>query len=226
MNHDCVAIIAKQPAPGLVKTRLAASVGNQVAADLCEAFLVDTVAALTNASSATRCLYFSPIESESWFRRLDPGARLLPQIDATFGERLRHGFEELFSSGFERVVFIGCDAPHISAYAAEAAFDALEDHDMVLGPTEDGGYYLVGLCAPHPRLFERVAWSTATVLTDTLEAATREGLSVQLLEPSFDIDDGRDLDHLRRKFSDTLADLCPATWSALDALRRADRGSG
>lgn len=218
MPRRCAAIIAKQPLPGKVKTRLAATIGSDAAARLCESFLRDTVQTLSQLSTSRRCLFFSPITAESWFSELDPEAILMSQPELPFGERLREGFSSLFAEGYDRVVFIGCDAPHISAQSVELAFEALNHDDLVLGPTDDGGYHLVGLRAPHPRVFDQVAWSSATVLSDTLRAAEREGLSTHLLPCSFDIDEAADLERLQRKLVDSPDNDCPLTTRTLSSL--------
>lgn len=214
-DRCCVAVIAKFPEAGRVKTRLAATVGAERAAELCEAFLRDTLDNLRANSSAQRCLFFDPPEAEPWFEQLDPEALRIPQPALAFGERLVTGFEALFARGFERVLFIGCDAPHVSGHAAELALEALEHQDLVLGPTEDGGYYMVGLRAPQPELFNDIAWSTESVLSDTLEQAERLSLRHQLLEKSFDIDEEADLERLRTEWGAKLATNCPHTAKSL-----------
>ncbi len=102
-------------------------------------------------------------------------------------------FARAFARGAERVAIIGTDSPAVSRATAVEALDALSAADVVLGPAEDGGYYLLALRRPQPELFEGVAWSTSSVLADTVARARKAGLSVRLLSPLRDIDTPEDL---------------------------------
>ena len=211
----CIAVMAKEPRAGLVKTRLAADLGDVAAAEMCEAFLRDTLEHLPPADGVTRVLYYSPAEAEGYFRALDAKATCLAQPEVPFGERLRLGFEQLFAAGHERVLFIGCDTPHLTTATIEQAFRALETGDVVLGPCADGGYYLIGLRAPQPALFDDVPWSSPQVLPTTRARAAQLGLQLHELDEMFDVDEIADL----RRLGELLAGqpkLCPATLKQLE----------
>lgn len=212
----CVAVMAKRPEPGRVKTRLAADLGEEVAARLSEAFLRDTLRTMRSQANAERCLYVAPAGSEVWFAALDPDAQLVVQPELDFGARVAAGFGALFDAGLGPVVFVGADMPHLAPELLDEAFDALTRTDVVLGPCEDGGYYLIGLAAERPRLLDGVRWSTAHTLADTVARAQAHRLSVHLTPESFDVDELADLRRLAR-----LPDLegrCPATAAALAGL--------
>jgi rSAM/selenodomain-associated transferase 1 len=190
-----VIMLAKEPAPGRAKTRLAADVGQAYAAGLCGAFVLDT---LDLAIRRSRRLYVaaSPAESISYFQSLAPGGRCFAQPEANLGARLLQAFETAIRDGARRPVLIGSDSPTLPSHLLSAAHRALHTHDVVLGPADDGGYYLIGVRAPDAALFEGIEWSTDRVLAQTLARARTAGLDVFLLPHWYDIDDGRDLERL------------------------------
>jgi len=134
---------------------------------------------------------------------------------------MRDAFKELFAGGYESAVMIGADLPTLPLSHLRAAFAALERRPVVLGPSLDGGYYLIGLRAPQPELFEGIAWSTSQVLSQTIERINQLGLQVQCLEPWYDVDTIDDLDflvsHLRLLMASGRAHLPRQT---VDTLRR------
>ena len=115
------------------------------------------------------------------------------QPAADLGERLTYAFAQAFAGGAARAVVIGTDCPGLSAALLGQAFEELRTHDLVVGPADDGGYYLLGLSAPRPALFANKAWSTATVLADTLADAARLHLRVARLPTLHDVDGAPDL---------------------------------
>ena len=193
-------LFAKEPRPGLVKTRLAADVGAARALELAHSFLVDVVLNARAVEGVRRTIWFAPDDGASYFRALDPDAALEAQPDLDFGARLSFAFASAFASGSGRAVMIGMDSPQIPSTRIEEAFEALGRDDLVLGPSLDGGYYLIGLRrgADHAALFDRVPWSGPEVLDVTRRAAERAGPRLALLEPELDVDDGADLDALRK----------------------------
>lgn len=190
-----VIVLAREPSPGRAKTRLAADVGDERAAQLYAAFVRDSIAF---AADHARRLYVSasPPESVDAFRGLAAGARCFAQPDAAFGARLLHSFETVVADGGRHPVLIGADSPTLPSHLVAVAHQALRTHDVVLGPADDGGYYLIGMNTPHPALFEDIDWSTESVLSQTLDRARSLGLSVFVLPSWYDIDTGRDLDRL------------------------------
>lgn len=205
-------VIAKAPLPGFAKTRLVGNGG--WTADsvglLADAFVRDTLRVCEHAGDVQLRICFAPAGAEAYFRALAPRARLVPQVDGDLGARLSAAFESAFDEGAERVVLIGMDTPHLEPAHLAAAFEALERASCVLGPASDGGYYLIGLRARAPSLFQGVAWSTERVLAQTVERARAAGLSVATIEEIFDIDVAADLERLERQL-ESAGHLCPHT---------------
>ena len=190
-----VIVLAKEPSMPGAKTRLAADVGGERATELCAAFVRDS---LEIATSGARRLYIaaSPEDAVGLFRSRAPRARCFAQPEADFGARLAHAFETALADGASRPVLIGTDSPTLPPHLLSVAHCALATHDIVLGPADDGGYYVIGMNAAQPLLFDGIDWSTERVLSQTLERARAVGLNVFLLPPWYDIDTGRDLERL------------------------------
>ena len=180
-------VFLKAPRPGTVKTRLAQTLGAAAAAAAYRQ-LVDIVLGQLSSLPSVE-LRFAPDEARAeilpWLR---PGWSAVAQGRGDLGERLTRAFAEAFSTGASRVVIIGSDCPEVTSDDVQAAWTALAQHDLVLGPAEDGGYWLIGLRASEPRLFAGVHWSTGTVRQETLERAQVAGLSHTLLRPLHDVD--------------------------------------
>jgi rSAM/selenodomain-associated transferase 2/rSAM/selenodomain-associated transferase 1 len=138
-----------------------------------------------------------------------------PQSGGDLGSRMRGAFERAFGEGIRRAVIVGTDCPGASAQVLRTAFDRLEDHDLVLGPATDGGYYLIGLRRPAPQLFAGISWGSETVLEATLRAAHEVGLSTSLLQRLTDVDRPQDLHVWRRARRRFAADLNDAQISLI-----------
>ena len=194
MSDRALIVFLKHPEPGTVKTRLMPALGPVVAADLYRA-LSETVleATVPGPGEYERLVFFAPPGAAEEVRAWLPGIRLLPQGGGDLGGRMSGAFARAFARGAERVAIIGTDSPAVSRATAVEALDALSAADVVLGPAEDGGYYLLALRRPQPELFEGVAWSTSSVLAETVARARKAGLSVRLLSPLSDIDTPEDL---------------------------------
>ena len=211
--RSALVIIARYPTAGRVKTRLAAVIGVDRACNLYRAFLRDLDTRLSHRSE-TIVWAFDPPDSD-FGSVVSIGARCIPQVGADLGERMYHCFRALCAEGFDRVMMIGADCPHIRDDWLDEAVRALGDADAVLGPTEDGGYYLVALRAPRD-LFRGIQMGTATALSETLARARALGLRVHLLPKTFDIDEAADLHRLRALLEDAaLARMLPHTTTAL-----------
>lgn len=188
-------LFAKFWAPGEVKTRLARAIGAERAARLQEVF-VRTLLARFAGTAERRVVAFWPPERRADFEPLTAGAwRLEPQISGDLGRRMRHYFDSAFAAGAERVVLVGADAPTLPAAYVEAAFDNLADCQAVLGPAEDGGYYLVGAARKTPPIFDSIAWSQPTVYAETIAALESAEIEHRVLPGWYDVDV---LDDLKR----------------------------
>lgn len=210
--------MAKHPVPGQVKTRLAATLGADVACALYRAFILDLAERLPRLGYAITWAYWP---ATAPFPALVPEARCRPQHGRDLGERLAAAIAAEFRAGDAPVLVIGADVPHLSADDLREAATALgRDTDVVLGPAADGGYYLIGLRAPAPELFRDIDWGTAGVLVATRARASQLGLRTHLLPPSFDIDEVADLDRLRGLLAGGGVDL-PRTATVLAGVGRA-----
>jgi rSAM/selenodomain-associated transferase 1 len=187
--------MARYPAVGEVKSRLAAVIGAPQACALYRAFLQDIQARFASGPRAFVWLFDPP--ERDFAAHVGPGVRCVPQVGRDLGARLLNGVRRLIDDGFARVIVIGADVPHVREAWLDEAEQRLEAADVVLGPSDDGGYYLVAMRAAHD-VFTGVAMGTSTVLADTLAQAARARLAVHLLPPSFDIDTIDDLARLRR----------------------------
>lgn len=192
---DVLVVMAKEPRPGLAKTRLAAAVGAGAAARLAEALLLDTLHHARDPRWSV-LLAHAPAAAGPWFAERAPGLSLWPQPEGDLGRRMDAAFREAFRRGATRCVIVGTDAPHMGRGALEAAFGALDDHDACMGPAEDGGYVLIGLGEPQGRLFEGVPWSTEHVARVTRERCAALGLGLATLPSTFDVDEAEDLARL------------------------------
>ncbi|MFD2718788.1 TIGR04282 family arsenosugar biosynthesis glycosyltransferase [Hymenobacter monticola] len=195
LNH--LLIFAREPVLGRVKTRLAADIGPEAALAVYRELLGLTAAAVAAAQvPATVWLAEAPASAAQATQPRPewPGLpwRVQP-VAESLGERMQHAFAEAFAAGAARVVIIGTDCPGLTPELLHAAFEALQHHEVVVGPADDGGYYLLGLRELQPALFANKNWSTASVLPDTLADTTRLGLRVAQLPVLHDVDSGRDL---------------------------------
>jgi hypothetical protein len=194
-----LAIMAKAPRVGAVKTRLCPPLRPAEAADLAGCFLLDTVERVRLVAGARPIMAYTPVEAQSQIEEAAPGFTLIPQRGGDLGERQLHLIEDVLGLGLEAALVIGTDSPTLPRECLDEAVSLVmaPDVDVVLGPTEDGGYYLIGMRAPTPALFEHMPWSTPTVLGRTLDRTQRLGLRVACLPTWFDVDTGADLERLR-----------------------------
>ncbi|HYP54509.1 MAG TPA: TIGR04282 family arsenosugar biosynthesis glycosyltransferase [Pyrinomonadaceae bacterium] len=198
-------VVAKAPAAGRVKTRLAPPLTPEEAAALGLCFLRDAcanVAGVAADADAAGVAVYTPAEALSFFEEILPrGFYTLPQRGDSLAERLTRATEELFAAGFASVCLINSDSPTLPpALLRSAALALARPGDrVVLGPADDGGYYLVGLKRAHPSLFENIEWSTPRVLAQTIGRARSIGLEVELLPRWYDVDDAASLARLVRE---------------------------
>ena len=215
-----LAIVGKAPLAGTTETRLAPPLSPWQAADLYRAFLQDTVQMALRLRWERVTLIYPPHAGaeHALLRLLPPGIGLRPQSGEGLGAALADAFRSELAAGAERVVLIGSDNPTVPVDIVEAAGVGLGDHDLVIGPSTDGGYYLIGMARPHLGVFERITWSTSLVLGETLERARELGLSVELLPEWYDVDTPEDLERLRADLDRLPLRVAPSTRSVLAAL--------
>jgi len=201
-------VVAKQPIPGQTKTRLCPPLLQAQAANLYECFLRDTLEIMRKVPDVERMISFLPENAQDYFRRLAPDMELICQRGASLGERLDHLLTATLSNGSQRAVVMDSDSPTLPSEYVSRAFDQLIDADVVLGPTRDGGYYLIGMKRPQPHLLCQVQMSTSHVLADTLALAKATGLAVSLLPAWYDIDTIADLHQLDGEINESSKSGC------------------
>jgi rSAM/selenodomain-associated transferase 1 len=193
-----LAVMAKAPRVGAVKTRLCPPLRATEAAELARGFLLDAVARVARVAGVRPIVAYAPAEARAEFETVAPGLTLIAQRGADLGERQEGLVEDVLGLGHQAVLVIGTDSPTLPPEFLDEAVALVmaPEVDVVLGPAEDGGYYLIGLRAPCPALFENMPWSTPAVLSLTLARARRLGLRVACLPTWFDVDTGADLERL------------------------------
>jgi hypothetical protein len=188
----CVLLFAKAPEPGKVKTRLLGSCAPEEAAALYRGFLLDSAALLRASGARLKVVACEPAEAQRELAALLGEGELVfvPQPQTGLGERLARLFAWAFGQGMERVLALGSDSPSLPLACIDEALALLEEREVVIGPSTDGGYYLIGLRRPTPELFAGIAWSTGQVLAQTLDRLG--GRSLGLLPMWYDVDTPQD----------------------------------
>lgn len=189
-------VMAKAPRPGKVKTRLSPPLTLEQTAALNVRFLRDTTENLASIAGGAGLISYTPRGDEALFAGLLPDTfALVLQRGDGFGERLLAAAEDILAIGYGSVCLIDSDSPTVPAKAYTQAVDALQQPGdrVVLGPSDDGGYYLIGLKQAHRAPFERISWSTGSVLGETLTRCREAGLEVVLLPTWYDVDDAATL---------------------------------
>ena len=201
---DVLLIFVKYPEPGKVKTRLRPGLSAEQAARISKAMAEDVVSLHTGTDLYDTVICFTPEEARqnlcSW---LGGQARLMPQAGLDLGERQANAFRQAFEAGYTRAVIIGTDCIGITPEDVVRAFEALGGADIVVGPSEDGGYYLIGAGRPHEALFDNIDWSTEAVLGTLLDNAGRAGIAHNLLGVKYDVDSFEDVLRLHADLRDS-----------------------
>lgn len=180
-----IAIMAKNPIPGRVKTRLAQSVGVEKATRIYEQLYHHTLSEVSAVSRADAFIYQAPDLDRGLVRDYNIEARV--QSEGDLGARMNHALEELLSD-YGAALLVGADCPGISTKLMDRALKGLSSADLSLGPSEDGGFYLIGSTRQVPQLFLHRHWSHDRVFSDTLGIIEKQGLSLFILEELYDID--------------------------------------
>jgi rSAM/selenodomain-associated transferase 1 len=196
MTDQCLGLFAKYWQPGQVKTRLAKQIGAERAATVYSHFVTTLLQRLGDCGEQ-RILAYAPSERGSQFATILPdGWQLQSQADGDLGLRMKSFFEQRFAAGCQRVVLLGSDSPNVPLEYVSEAFELLRQHNVVAGPTEDGGYWLIGAAGDVPDIFEAIPWSTPQVWPATLEAIGSAGLSHAIVPTWYDVDLQKDLNRL------------------------------
>lgn len=189
MDKQALILFVRNPVLGKVKTRLAATIGNEKAlAVYCH--LLNQTKNITQQTGFAKYVFYSDqvTENDLWNgyeKRLQKGLNL--------GERIMNAFEELFNRNYQHVCIIGSDCIDLTAPVLNEAFNSLYTNEVVIGPAADGGYYLVGMQAPLKKIFDGKLWGSASVYTETLKDIGLNNLSVHILKTLNDIDEEKDI---------------------------------
>jgi rSAM/selenodomain-associated transferase 1 len=205
-----VAVFAKWPEPGRVKTRLCPPLTHETAAELQRACLGDLWDRLGLLTGVHLVLCYDPPGSADQFKTLlGEDIFLMEQPAGDLGQRLIGAFATLCLAGLGPVAVVGADSPDLPLATIHHALAVLKNGrcDVALAPAEDGGYTLVSLTSPHPELFHDIPWSTPSVFVETLAACRTAGLRVHTLEPWYDVDDAASLERLRGSVRQTPGEL-------------------
>lgn len=190
-TKNVLLIFVKKPEKGQVKTRLAESIGHQRALEVYRQLLMITKRE-TRDVEVDKQVWYSPevVDDDIWNI---PAYTKHAQQGEDLGKRMGLAFGQAFKEGYQKVVIIGSDCPYITEDIIDRAFTELESNDLVIGPSADGGYYLLGMTAHHPDLFQEKEWSSSSVLEQTLKDAKQRDLRVSMLAELNDIDTLEDL---------------------------------
>jgi hypothetical protein len=204
-----VGVMARAPSSG-GKSRLAPHLSSSRLASLRVALLADTLSALADLPDVT--IFFTPDDAEPEIAALaGPGKRLVAQGAGDLGIRMHRALQFLLHVTPDAAILVGSDMPALTADHVRDAADTLRaSGGVVLGPADDGGYYLIGMREARAALFERIEWGTESVLTDTLRAAERAGVEARLIRTAYDVDTIEDLRRIERDLAMASADTCPA----------------
>ncbi|NQT69247.1 MAG: glycosyltransferase [Desulfobacteraceae bacterium] len=198
-------VVAKEPVPGKVKTRLFPELSPEEAARLYSCFLQDRLREISALNGIDRAIAFTPEDARETFTALAlDGFELFAQRGKTLGERLNNIFLEKFDRGYDAVSIVDSDSPDLPKSIIKESFQLLSSKqaEVVFGPCRDGGYYLVGMRKPYPELFRNIPWSTENVLTISLEKAQKMGLNVKLLSGWNDLDTFEDILEYYNRYKD------------------------
>ena len=190
-------LFAKDPVEGQVKTRLSSLLDAPTILNLYHHFLSDSIGKLCSVSGVERFIGMASPPRSDYFDNVsrDPSIRLFVQAGQNLGERMRQAFQDRFTEGFERVVIIGSDSPTLPTVYIEQALRS--EKEVVIGPSTDGGYYLVGMKGRMTDIFAGVHWGTSRVLSETLKALQGNGTEAELLPVWYDVDLPEDLRFLK-----------------------------
>lgn len=199
MQTGTLIVFCRYPTPGQVKTRLISALGPAGAADLMRRLTAHTLQqaqAFATVQNINLIIYYDGGSTPQLQDLFGQHLCYRPQANGDLGTRLLAALTDVLAARRQPVVIIGSDCPDLSKAILSEAFARLQDHDLVLGPALDGGYYLIGLKDRHPALFQQIPWGTAQVLALTLQRADQSGLHTALLPTLRDIDRPTDLPFL------------------------------
>lgn len=194
-KKNVVIIFLKYPEAGKVKTRLAKDVGDDEAARIYSHMALNVIEGAIDPKSYHTIIFYDPPEREKEIKNWigEKELQYSPQIGNTLGDRITNAFKEVYSHGADKTVIIGTDCLEVNSEIINEAISLLEKTQVVLGPAEDGGYYLLALNQYRPQIFQDINWSTEQVLDQTVSKILEDKLSYSLLKTLKDVDTLKDL---------------------------------
>ncbi|MHC4474917.1 MAG: TIGR04282 family arsenosugar biosynthesis glycosyltransferase [Planctomycetota bacterium] len=197
-GNKCLIFFVKYPVSGTVKTRLCARLGSETVVGLYKNFVLDILLTLRELDLPLRIFFYPDSAGPELARWVGEQYSYVPQRGWDLGQRMRNAFEDVFDEGFDAAILIGSDLPDLPRQFLELAADVLETHDAVIGPSSDGGYYLIGFTeeALLPEAFERISWSTDGVFDQTVSILNKGKRRTHLLPRWHDVDTFEDLKSL------------------------------
>ncbi|MCL2391252.1 MAG: TIGR04282 family arsenosugar biosynthesis glycosyltransferase [Oscillospiraceae bacterium] len=225
MSNNAIILFTRIPVAGKTKTRLMPLLTGEECKCLHEAFLLDVFLALQCSDfdyDVTVC-YLPDGDLETLKLLLPLAHRFIPQRGESLGDKMHSAFCDIFDMGYEKCLLIGSDIPHLKTSAIKDALKILDSHDVVINPTEDGGYYLIGLKEPCAALFHLKQYGVSSVLEETISAAKCAGRKIGMGYTMFDIDEPCDLERLNRTLKHEHPDIAPETKKLLTILENEER---
>ena len=217
MNSTALVIMAKEPKAGTTKTRLCPPLTPKEAARFYEVLLKDTIELISGINEIDLAIAFTPPTSIEYFERISPSnTNLIPVDCVNIGECLSFSMSRLFEMKYKKVFALNSDGPSLPVTYIRQAIQCLDNSDLVLGPTDDGGYYIVGLKQFQGEIFENIVWSTDQVLSQTLQIAKQHDLSYHNLPSWYDVDTVDGLFKLQAELNELPPDSLPNTRTFLD----------
>ncbi len=212
MNGNIICVFTGYPSPDTVKTKLEEFLGKKQAAFLARAFLMDTISASLKVPRSRLIIAYSPPDSRKDFEnilylfaseeknkkiaKMAESIGFMPQAEGDLGNRFTTVSERLFADGAQKVIFVGPDSPLLQPLVLRASFELLSEKQVVVGPTFDGGHYLLGVNNHFPRFFAGIDWSSPCIYRETVSRLAGDGLVWQELELSYDVDGPDELEQL------------------------------
>ena len=198
MDDRSLLFFIKNPERGKVKTRLASALGEEHAVKLYKRFMLEMLSTLNRGTFLFYLCFYPGDSLENLKKWLGEEYLYMAQYGRDLGERMENCFMEAFAMNFKRVVLIGSDIPDLPLEVIEEAFTSLKEKHVVIGPSLDGGYYLIGFNDKKfsPQVFKEIPWSKERVFEETMKILNKEGLTVHTLKPLRDIDTIEDLRNL------------------------------
>jgi rSAM/selenodomain-associated transferase 1 len=204
-DKNCVLFFVKSPTAGRVKTRVAQDIGPANATGLYKSFVLDILTILTGLDTKLKICFSPPQAQDALSDWLGNEFSYLPQKGRNLGARMKNAFKKAFADDFDQVVLIGSDIPDLPADFIHQAFTALDTHDAVIGPSSDGGYYLIGFSRETflPSALDGITWSTQSVLKQTINAFQKYKRKPYMLPRWHDVDDAGGLNKLIARAENT-----------------------